>query len=302
MKAWLDKWDTLSVSLPAQPWMLGLSRFIARAVLIGLVLVLAWQSAVLLWLLLEERDATAVAYPAQQPSATQGQSAVPTVYDLFAGVTKPMAVPKPRPVAPKNLRLTLHGLYATGDPKQGFALISSARKKPQNYAIGEQIKQGVTLNEVYADRVLLLRDGELISLMLPKDTKGMPQTTATKPIPLGALGEPVIVREQQVLRKLNRYRKQLQQNPMAMGRLIGGSPVMRDGRIYGVKIKPGTDPLLMDQLGLQKGDILVDLNGTSLDDIKNLSTVIKALSEDKQFDITLERAGEVRTLNVYLEM
>lgn len=307
MNAWSDKWDTLSVSLPAQtwsdqPWAVGLSRFVARVILISLVLVLAWQSAVLLWLLLEENDAQAIA-PAKQPSVVRNQPAVPAIYDLFAGAAKPPApAPKPKPVAPKNLRLTLQGVYATDDPKQGFGLISSAKKKPQTYRVGDTIKSGVTLKEVYADRVLLSRNGELISLVLLKDTKGITQTTSTKPMVSGALGEPVIVQEKQVLRKLNRYRQGLKQNPMAMGRLIRGSPVMRHGHIYGVKVSPGTDPLLINQVGLKQGDVLVDLNGTAFNDIKNLPTLIKTLSEDNQFDITVERDGDVRILSVYLEM
>lgn len=307
MNAWSDKWDTLSESLPAQTWtdqlwLVGLSRFVARVILISFVLVLAWQSAVLVWLLLEENDVQAIA-PTQPPSVARSQPAAPAIYDLFAGVTKPPApIQKPKPVAPKNLHLTLQGVYATDDPKQGFALISSAKKKPQSYQVGDTVKPNVTLTEVYADRVSLLRHGEVVSLVLLKDTKGITQVVPTRPMPLGALGEPVIVQEKNVLRKLNRYRQRLQQNPMSMGSLVKGNPVMRDGRIYGIKVKPGADPLLIEQLGLKKGDVLVDLNGTALNDIKNLPTLIKSLSEDKQFDITVERDGEVRTLNVYLEM
>jgi general secretion pathway protein C len=307
LKAWLEKGYTLNAVLQSpswleQPWVEKLSQWIARGLLIGLVLILAWQLAVLLWLLLEDTDPATITYPSGGISTSvKNVPTVPAVYDLFANTAKPVVVKK-QPIAPKNLRLTLHGLYATSDPKQGFALISSARGTPKNYAVDESIKPDVVLSEIYADRVLLLRNGTLVTLMLPKNTKGIQQKMVAKPVVLGMPGDPVILQKPQLLRKLKRYRRQLQQNPMAMGRLINGSPVMRKGQIYGVKVDAGTDPLLINELGLQPGDILLNLNDTPLNDIKNLPVLIKALSEDKQFDITLERGGEVQTLNIYLEM
>lgn len=306
MNAWLDQWRAWSVRASAgaqQPWVATLANVLARLIFGLCVVWLAWRLAVLFWLVQNEQDTAA--YPAgETPIKTAKPNvAAPAVYDLFAGAAKPTKVVKPtKPSAPRSLRLTLHGVYATDDPKQGFALISSAKAKPKNYAVAAPVKPGVTLHEVYSDRVILLRGGDLIALRLPKNNQGIQQQTMSKPTAQGMPGDPVILQKPTVLRKLQRYRKQLQQNPMAMGRLINGNPVMRRGQIYGVRVAPGTDPLLMGELGLKKGDILISLNDTGLNDLKNLPTLLKTLSEDKQFELTLERNGTVQTLNIYLGM
>ena len=44
------------------------------------------------------------------------------------------------------------------------------------------------------------------------------------------------------------------------------------------------------------------LNDTAVNDVKNLPGLLRTLSEDKQFDLVLERQGIVQTLNIYLEL
>jgi type II secretory pathway component PulC len=60
--------------------------------------------------------------------------------------------------------------------------------------------------------------------------------------------------------------------------------------------------MLLSQLGLKKDDILLSLNDTSVNDLKNLPSLLETLSKAKQFDLVLERQGEVQTLNIYLEL
>ncbi len=294
LNAWLEQWQTWDWDTP---WLVRLARLLAHLVLLSLVILLAWHTAHLVWLWQTETDnLAAIVVPAAQP---QSQSD-PAVYDLFPGAAQTRPV-KPRPVAPARLRLTLRGVYATDDPKTGLALISSANAAPRKYLVGAQIQTGVSLHGVYADHVVLLRGSEFVELTLPRNTQGIEQQVA--PVrSVGIPGEPVILQQPQVVRKLQRYRRQLQDNPMAMSRLISGAPVMRTGRIHGLQVAPGTDPVLLGQLGLQKGDILISLNDIAVNDIKNLPGLLSTLSEDKQFELVLERRGVVQTLNIYLEL
>ncbi len=300
MSNWqLAQWQTWDWETP---WLVGTGRFIVHLILLSLVILLAWQSAKLVWLWQTEADAARVA-DIEVPAAQQRPPQNPAVYDLFPGVAKPKPVRK-RPAAPKKLRLSLRGVYATSDPKNGLALISSANAEPRKYRVEEQIQKNVNLHEVYADYVVLLRGSDFIELALPKNTKGIEplSPTSDSPVVTGMPGDPVILKKPQVVRKLQRYRRQLQDNPMAMGSLINGVPVMRAGKIHGLRVAPGTDPMLLSQLGLKKGDILLSLNDTSVNDLKNLPALLETLSKDKQFDLILERQGEVQTLNIYLEL
>lgn len=294
MNAWLEQWQTWDWDAP---WLVRCARLLAHLVLLSLVILLAWQSANLVWLWQTETgNLVATVVPAAQPQQPQN----PTVYDLFPGAVQPQPV-KARPVAPAKLRLTLRGVYATDDPKTGLALISAANAAPRKYVVGAQIQADVSLHEVYPAHVVLLRGTELVELALPKNTRGIEQRTV--PDKLSEIpGDPIILQQPQVVRKLQRYRRQLQDNPMAMGRLISGAPVMRAGRIYGLQVAPGTDPMLIGQLGLEKDDILVSLNDTAVNDIKNLPRLLRTLSEDKQFELVLERQGVLQTLNIYLEL
>ena len=295
----LAQWQTWDWEAP---WLAGSGRLIVHLMLLSLVILLAWQSAKLVWLWQTEADADRVA-AIEVPVAQQQPSQDPAVYDLFPGVAKPKPVRK-RPVAPKKLRLTLRGVYATGDPKAGLALISSANAEPRKYRTGAQIQKNVSLHEVYADHVVLLRGSDFIELALPKNTKGIEplNRASASPVVTGMPGDPIILKKPQVVRKLQRYRRQLQDNPMAMGSLINGVPVMRAGKIHGLRVAPGTDPMLLSQLGLKKDDILLSLNDTSVNDLKNLPSLLETLSKAKQFDLVLERQGEVQTLNIYLEL
>ncbi|MEL6710288.1 MAG: type II secretion system protein GspC [Pseudomonadota bacterium] len=294
--AWLEWWQTRDWD---SPWLVRTARLVAHLVLLSLVILLSWQLANLVWLWQTEAGTAEVAVSGV--TATQPQQApAPAIYDLFPGVVKPKPI-KTRPAAPKKLRLTLRGVYATSDPKAGLALISSANAAPRKYVVGAQIQSGVTLYEVYADHVVLLRGSDFVELALPKNTRGIEQRRAPAKL-TGMPGDPVILQKPQLVRKLQRYRQQLRDNPMAMGRLINGVPVMRAGKIHGLQVAPGTDPVLLTELGLERGDILISLNDTAVNDIKNLPGLLRTLSEDKQFDLVLERQGIVQTLNIYLEL
>ncbi len=294
LNAWLEQWQTWDWEAP---WLVRSARLLAHLVLLSLVILLAWQSANLVWSWQTETGrSAATVVPAAQPQ----QQPDPAVYDLFPGAAQPRPV-KSRPVAPARLRLTLRGVYATDDPKTGLALISSANAAPRKYLVGAQIQTDVSLHGVYADHVVLLRGNEFVELTLPRNTQGIEQR-ATPARLTGMPGEPVILQQPQVVRKLQRYRRQLRDNPMAMGRLISGMPVMRTGQIHGLQVAPGTDPVLLGQLGLEKGDILISLNDIAVNDIKNLPGLLSTLSEDKRFELVLERRGVVQTLNIYLEL
>ncbi len=66
-----------------------------------------------------------------------------------------------------KLRLTLKGIFATSDPKRGAVQIQDDRQQESNFTVGQSVFGKATLDEIYPDRVILYRNGQYETLMLP---------------------------------------------------------------------------------------------------------------------------------------
>src|SRR6202034_4686003 len=67
-----------------------------------------------------------------------------------------------------TMPLILAGVIADKDPAKGQAIIGENAVAAKLYAVGGAIPGGARLHAVYADRVLLERNGALESLKLPR--------------------------------------------------------------------------------------------------------------------------------------
>ncbi|GMR08941.1 MAG: hypothetical protein BMS9Abin26_1952 [Gammaproteobacteria bacterium] len=78
-------------------------------------------------------------------------------------------------VAPETrLKLTLFGVVAakdnaTGNAGDARAIIAGPDGKAKSIPVGGQIPGGAQLKEIYADRVILMRNGAFETLKLPKE-------------------------------------------------------------------------------------------------------------------------------------
>jgi len=68
-----------------------------------------------------------------------------------------------------KLKLTLRGIVAESDKHKGFAIIQKPDKKEKHFSINDSIFGLATLEEIYADRVIILRKGTYETLTLPKE-------------------------------------------------------------------------------------------------------------------------------------
>ncbi|MGB5325049.1 MAG: type II secretion system protein N [Pseudomonadales bacterium] len=74
-----------------------------------------------------------------------------------------------------KLELVLRGAFAANDSEAAGAIIEDDRKVANHYAIGDQLPGEATLRAIYADRVVLARNGLLETLYFPEeiDTSGI---------------------------------------------------------------------------------------------------------------------------------
>ena len=89
---------------------------------------------------------------------------------LFGQAPKQSTTTTPAPViAPETrLNLKLNGIIASDGNDTAGAIIEKSAGKQEYFSLGDTISNGVTLKEVYKDRVILSRNGRLETLSLPK--------------------------------------------------------------------------------------------------------------------------------------
>jgi len=86
-----------------------------------------------------------------------------------------------------KLELVLRGAFAALEPAHAGAIIEDDRKVAQHYAIGDAVPGDATLKAIYADRVVLARNGLLETLYFPEeiDTGGIDSRVNASPTQAG---------------------------------------------------------------------------------------------------------------------
>jgi general secretion pathway protein C len=197
-----------------------------------------------------------------------GQAAAPT------GVDAPLT----------SMALVLSGVIADIDEKRGYAILGPSTAAMKVYSVGDPLPGGARLHSVFPDRVLLDRGGTIESLPLPKRSNAGPALASAAPS-LGAAE-----RVQQVMRA----------NPSIVGEILRPQVVIADGRQRGFRVYPGTNPEAFNRLGLRPGDLVVAINGSTLDDPSRSSEIFNSLGSVAEARITIVRNGSQQDLMLNL--
>lgn len=270
---------------PPEQWFIALNRYLPPGVTFLLVIALAYQLAMLTWTLVP--GSTPAVAPA--PRATGG-SAVPTAdfsvltdSHLFGEASEQVAPEVSEVIdAPETtLSLTLKGILAKEEDTNGGAIISSNRGEDKAYQVGQSIEgaDGATLHSVYADRVLLNRNGRLETLRLPKELTVSAQPMGMQsPLPQAAA-------------PAGSLREVISENATKLTDIVRLAPHVQEGQVVGFRVNPGRDRDTFEALGLRAGDVVTDINGTVLDDPSQGLQVFQSLGESTQANVTVLRDG-----------
>jgi general secretion pathway protein C len=247
-----------------------------------MVLLLAWLLAMLTWSFIPQHKTTAPTASASSTAMHQVDAVQVADHHLFgvAGAATGNAANAPD----TTLALILHGIVAGKRASDSRALIV-ANGDEEPYAIGAQLPGGAVIRAIYADRVLLARDGRLEALRLPTTSTGggspqpMMQTQAMAP-PTQNLGQ---------------LRQEIANNPQRLMDVIRAMPVMDHGKLTGYRIYPSGNPSQFNQLGLKPGDVVTTVNGIPLTDPAQGMRVLSSLRTSEQVSIGLVRNGQAQT-------
>ena len=255
----------------------------AQLVIIALLIVLAMDSALILTRALSQMSPPPS--PGSLRVAPLNLPVNPTL-ELAAIVNAHLfglSGVQPGGAAPQTtMPLILAGVIADKDPAKGQAIIGDTAAAAKLIAVGATISGGARLSSVYGDRVLLERNGRLETLMLPR--------TATKSAP-SPLTPPSSTKT-----------NTLQDNATVLAGLVRVQPVFNQGKLSGYRIFPGGGhgTSAFNQLGLRAGDLILAVNGTSLDDAGRAMEVLQTLSSSASATVTVSRNGQPQEVNLNL--
>lgn len=189
-----------------------------------------------------------------------------------------------------RLNLKLIGLVDLGT--KGVALIQSSRT---TYVVsrGEEFLNDLILQDMGDRYVILNNRGQLEKLLLEDNTKDM-VSTSTEKLDSGA----VSTTQKKQLKKIG---AQLKQSPLILSQLLSFKIIEQNGLWEGIKVWPKADKALFKALGFREGDLVTHINGKSIKEIAQNQAIWKNLMTLSEFELTVKRNNNTKTLQVNLD-
>jgi general secretion pathway protein C len=293
--------ETLSLQRLAV-WYERHGRLLPPAANLLLVIVLAWLLSQLVWALVPVPESARWQPPPPEPvTASVPGSRTANIdrliaAELFGSPAAPAQESESVDEAPDTrLSLNLIGILA-GDDRESRALIGKSDGEEKPYAIGDTVISGVTLRSIFADRVILSRAGKLETLRLNKDAPSSPQAVAAR----NANAALVSTAGAETGQMLSQIREQIMSDPTKAANYLRVQPATVGGQQRGYRIYPGREREAFQQIGLRPGDLVTAVNGVQLDDNQKALQLLGDLSQANAVTLTIERGGQVQTLNLTL--
>jgi general secretion pathway protein C len=293
-----------------QTWAALYGRYgerLAGFVALLLVILTARAAAELVWALV---PVPAAAWkplpPAPSANATQGSLNINAIASggLF-GRYQPQIKAIDTKTAPETqLNLKLLGVFA-GSKAYSRALIATSDGQEKPYAVGDPIS-GATVESIFPDRVVLLRNGRPELLRLPKEASGGNDVAASEPAgpddggDEGSDDDIAALADQLNAARLADIREQLLSNPGKAQQFIRLQPMMAGGGLHGYRVFPGPNRALFNGTGLRPGDVVTSVNGVNLDDPARALQMLADLAHANNLTVTVNRGGTSQTLSLSL--
>ena len=158
---------------------------------------------------------------------------------------------------------------AQSDPGAGAALIGQDSRSANLYRVGAEPAPGIRIREVYADHVVLERDGVLLSLMIAQRGAGDALVSGVQP-PAPPAGV----------------------NDMVRAAAAG------DAGMPGIRVFPGRNRGAFAQMGLHPGDLVTEINGQPVGG-NQASDLQSMIADMGTATVTVYRAGQLQHVTVH---
>ena len=272
----------------------------AVAATVLLILLVAWFGAKLTWLLLTpqaELPQQAAVARATAPRAVQNRQNPDIAEKVVAAHLFGVATTKKVEAveAPETrLNLKLHGVYATDDESQGYALIASGSGREKLYATGQSVPGNAVLKAVFPDRVILDRKGRYETLRMV-NTKASGGSTYV-PRSSGNTTVRKLGQDSRVVK----LREEILRNPRKLAELVSAQPAYENGVFAGYRITTRRADPVFEELNLRSGDIITEVNGIQIDSPQKGLQILQQLARASQASVTIKRGGQYIQLDLSL--
>lgn len=255
---------------------------------IALGLALAVQAGQLVWIVVQPRaEAAAVAAPRAQLAPPD--FSVFQRFDAFfrTGDLSSLA----EATAAGSSQMRLFGVRA-GGAGGGSAIIGLADGRQVSVGVGEEVEPGLILQSVAQDHVTLARGGSITRLIFSDTPVGAappppppvePQTVTPQTVSPAAVVAPA---------------SGPRVDPARLMAQASLRPRMQGLRVNGFTVSAGGDGSALKAAGLQSGDVILAVNGTSLDSVDRIAGLRGQLSNAASAEIRFERGGAVQTTTI----
>ncbi len=273
------------------------SKRMALIVNIALITLVSWLVAGLTWQLFPSDTATLEPVPSTSMLAGKksGKPSLAKVVLLHLMGESQISVDRklsgPINAPDTHLQLALHGVFASANPELSLAIIAEKKGKDKTYRPGDSLPNGVLLHEIYADRVILSRNGKFETLRLIRKQANI-RIRSTPSLPNAG--------ELRHSARIDQLKETYRKDPQALWKQIRISPVMKNGRIEGYRFMHN-DRRLMKDLGIQPQDIITSINGTSVTNTAALMDMMGTIGSMNEINLTLRRNGQTKDITIQFD-
>ncbi len=291
------KWSDFA-SLDGTKTLAAANQLLPNWVSLLLVIVIAWQLAQVVWMLVPAPSAGDPIEASAQTMTSHGPGNVTADADAISGAhifgvaSREDTAPPPVTEEIENLRdtritsLSLKGTIASNPSELAMAIISDGNNDEKVYTVGDPVTPAANLHAVYADRVVLDENGVLTNLKLPKDFPAGTRTPARRNTTISS----------RTSANAQSIRSAVTQNVSKLADVIRPTPYFVNGQQQGYRVYPGRNRAQFNALGLRPGDLIKEIDGQALNDPTQAMQIFQSLGEADQVSVTVERNGQPQVI------
>lgn len=279
----------------------------ARVVEAGLCALLAWIAAQALWFIIYGTDALnlTVAAPSGSPAAATlfaGRGPAGAAAGLFDPL-ETAETPAQTALPESQLNMTLRGVINSVGGA-GSAVIETPGRGQRSLAVGAEIAPGVRLEAIHLDHVIINRRGTRESLFLTEAAaQRARQAREAGPRPGGRAMTAASGAFSEAASPLSGRPDRALAATLDREDWIDGlrlEPVLRGGGVVGLRVREASAIEVLRASGLLPGDVIVRLNGETLNSARAGAAALQALSAADRVVAQVRRGDEEITLEAPL--
>ena len=190
----------------------------------------------------------------------------------------------------ENTRLNLVLVGILSKQENPSVIIIKEGEKEKIYQINDLITPNTILKEVFSQYVIIERNGFIEKLEIKREKMDTSNTVKASSFKITQLNK----------LKLKDYLKDLKTSPESLFEVLSVQPNFDNGKLRGFIIAPGIEKELFRDLGFQKNDNIININNTDLNNLLEAIKLRSILVEEKIFNITFKRKGQIKYLTINL--